>query len=59
MKVGVKKMLRAGNDASKDVGSACSRYDSHRKIEIEEANGSGTGQNEYNLVVPVHGSIWS
>ena len=59
MKVGVKNDASCGNGASKDVESACGRYGSYGKIEIEEANGSGSGQKKYNLVVPVHGSIWS
>ena len=53
---GCQKDATYGNGASKDVESACSGYG---KIEIEEANGSGSGQKEYNLVVTVHGSIWS
>ena len=56
---GCQKDATCGNDASKDVASACSRYGSHGKIEIEEANGSGSGQKEYDLVVTIHGSIWS
>ena len=32
MKVGVKKLLRAGMMASKDVESACSRDGSHGKV---------------------------
>ena len=59
MKAGVKKMLRAGMMPARTrrvhaVGTA-----SHGKIEIKEANGTGSGQKEYDLVVTIHGSIWS
>ena len=57
MKMGVKKLLRAGL-ASKNLGSTCSGFGLCRKIEIEEADGSSSGQKEYDLFVLVHGSIW-
>ena len=39
MKVGVKKLLRTLNGTSKSVQSACSGDGSHRKFQIEEAEG--------------------
>ena len=40
--------------------NACSGFGPHRKIEIEEADGSSSGQNEYDLAVPFHGGflVW-
>ena len=31
----------------------------YRKIEIEEADSSCSGQKEYDFVVPFHGGLWS
>ena len=33
-------------------------FGTHRKIDIEEADGSSSGHTEYNLAVLVHGSTW-
>ena len=38
--------------------SPCSRDGSHGKVEIEEADGSSSGQKRHDLSVLVHDSIW-
>ena len=53
MKVVVEKLLRAGN-----LPSSCSGDSFHRKIKIEEADGSSSGYKEVVLSVLVHGSLW-
>ena len=35
------------------------RNSSHGKVKIVETDGSSSGQKKYDLVVPLHGSIWS
>ena len=57
MKVGVKKLLRAGHGASKDVESSCSGKAPTERFKIEEADGSSSGQKEHELSVFVHGSL--
>ena len=54
---GGQEVVTSGYGASDDVGSACSGFGPYRKIKIEEADGSSSGQKEYNLAVLVHGSI--
>ena len=46
MKVGVKKLLRAGKTPARTWG-ACSRVGSHGKVKIEETDGSCCGQKEH------------
>ena len=58
MKVKVKKLLRAGCGASKNVVSTCSGDGSNRKVEIEEADVSCSGQEGVDLALSLHGSIW-
>ena len=55
---GVKKLLRAGMVPARTWWSPCSRDGSHGKVEIEEADGSSSGQKGHDLSVLVHGSIW-
>ena len=52
--VGVKKLLRAGIDASEDIGSPCGWDVSHG----EETDGSCGTKEEHYFVVPVHGGTW-
>ena len=40
----------SGNGASKDVESSCSGNGSHRKSKLEEADGSSSGQKEYDIL---------
>ena len=56
MKVGVKKLLRAGMVPAR-TWSSCSGNSSNGTIEIEETGGSSSGQQEYDLVVPCHGGL--
>ena len=54
---GDQEVTASGYGASKDVESACSRDGSCGKIEIEEADGSSSGQKKHDLAVFVDGSI--
>ena len=58
MKMGVKKLPRAGYGASKDVERACGGGGPCRKINIEETDGGSSRQIEYHFTVCVHGSIF-
>ena len=49
---GGKEVVTSGYGTSEGSG-----FGRHRKIELEEANGSG--KNEYDLVVPFLGGLWS
>ena len=55
MKVGVKEAVESVHGASKDLGSSCSGDGSHREVEIEETDGGGSRQKEYDFIVLVHG----
>ena len=44
--------------ASKDLVSPCGWDASRWEAEIEETDGGGSGQEEYNLAVLVHGRMW-
>ena len=57
MKVGVKKLLRAGMVPGRTW--RVHTDGSYRKIRLEEAGGSSSGQKEYNVVVLVHGNLWA
>ena len=59
MKVEGQEVSTSGYGTSENVESACSRNCTHRKIKIEEADGSSSGQTEHDIVVFVHGSIWA
>ena len=47
---GCQEVATSGYGGSEDVESACSLFGPFRNIEIEEADGSSSGQEEYNLV---------
>ena len=54
MKVGVKKLFRAGMVPARAWGGGGSR-----EIKVEETDGSSSSrQQEHDFVVPIHGSIW-
>ena len=59
MKVGVKKLLRAGMMQARTWRSPCSGNGSHGKVKTEETDGSCNDQKEYNLPVLLHGGIRS
>ena len=67
MKPSEKKLLEGwgqefvarGYGASKNVESACSRDGSYGKVKIQEADGSHSGQKEYEIFVSFHGGVWS
>ena len=52
-----KEVVASRHGTGKDVESSCSGDSSHGKVEIEETDGSSSGQKEYSLLVHVHGSI--
>ena len=52
MKVGIKKMLRAGMMPARTCEEG-----SHGEVEIKETRGSSSRQEEHDFVVPIHGSI--
>ena len=54
---GGQEVVTSGYGASKDVESSCSGDDPHRKIKIEEADGSSRWQKEDDFTVLVCGSI--
>ena len=58
MKVECQEAATCGYDASKNVESPCSWDGSHGEVEIEETDGGGSRQKEYNLFVPLHGGTW-
>ena len=49
MKVGGQEVATCGHGASKDLGSPCSGDGSHGKVNIEETDGSSSGQKEHDL----------
>ena len=51
-------MWRAGMVPARTWGVHAVEDSSHGKVKIEETGGSSSGQQEYNLFVVVHGSIW-
>ena len=55
---GGQEVVTSGYGVSEDVGSACSGFGPYRKIGIEEADGSSSGEKEHSLKIFVHGSIW-
>ena len=57
MKVGVKKLLRAGIVPARTLVSSCSGDSSQGKIEVEEC-GSSSGQEDHDHLVLVHGGSW-
>ena len=54
---GGQEVATSGYGAS--MVSSCSRDGSYGKVQIEEADGSSSGQQEHDLFVPFHGSVWS
>ena len=63
VKVGVKKLLRAGMVPASTwgvhaVGMAPTERLAMRR-QMAAADGSSSGQKEYDFVVPVHGGFWS
>ena len=55
---GCQEVATCRHDASKDMESPCGRDVSPEEVETEETDGGGSWQEEYNLVVPVHGGTW-
>ena len=55
---GCQEFVTSGHGASKNLGSTCSGFGPNRKIEIEEADGSSSGQKGHSLAVLVQGSRW-
>ena len=58
MKVGVKKLLRAGMMPARTWGVHALGDGSNGEVEIEETDGSSSRQKEYDFSVLIHGSMW-
>ena len=58
MKVGVKKLLRAGMMPARTWGAHAVGMSLTDKVEIEWTDGGGSWLEKYNLTVFVHGGIW-
>ena len=54
---GQESCYERGDGVREDVESACNGFGSNGKIEIEETDGSSSGQKEDDLFVPFHGGL--
>ena len=58
MKAGVKNLLQAGMVPARTWEAHAVLIAPHRKIKLEEADDSSSGQKKDDLAVPLHGSLW-
>ena len=58
MKVGVKKLLRAGMMPARILGAHAVGMSPTERFKLRRQTAAAAGKKEYNFAVLVHGSIW-